>query len=235
VTVASGTSPQGQGHATTFAQIAADALGVPFERIRIVQGDSDDSPAGIGALASRSTAIGGSAVLVACRNLRDGQSEVEYRAPAEAWASGCCLAAVSVNRDTGELRVDRLVYASDSGVVVNPLLVQGQLVGGMAQGLGQALMEAVVYDGQGQLLTGSLMDYALPRAADIPPIDIRKIETRSRANALGAKGVGESATIGVPPALLNAVADALSGEGIHDPALDFPLTSEKIWHALQQK
>jgi aerobic carbon-monoxide dehydrogenase large subunit len=111
------------------------------------------------------------------------------------------------------------------------MLVRGQLLGGMAQGIGEALMEKIVYDQDGQLLTGSLMDYAIPRAADVPPVIIDKIETVSPANALGAKGVGEAGCIGVPAAVANAVIDALSVHGINH--LDMPLTNEKIWRALQ--
>jgi carbon-monoxide dehydrogenase large subunit len=130
-----------------------------------------------------------------------------------------------------ELKIEKLVWVDDAGVIVNPMLVRGQLLGGMAQGIGEALMEKMVYDQDGQLLTGSLMDYAIPRATDVPPVLIDKIETVSPANALGAKGVGEAGCIGIPAAVVNAVADALSVHGIDH--LDMPLTSEKIWRALQ--
>lgn len=242
VLVASGTSPQGQGHATAFAQIAADALGVPFEAVAVVQGDTQSSPPGVGALASRSTAIGGSAVLQAATQVRERwhrgeplplEAAVSCTASGEAWSSGCCVTAVAIDRDTGELAVERFAWADDAGVLVNPLLVEGQLCGGYAQGLGQALLERLVYDEQGQLLTGSLMDYALPRAGDMPPLELAKIETPSTANPLGAKGVGESGTIGVPAALLNAAVDALAPEGVQH--LDLPLTSEKLWRALHME
>ncbi|MGQ0547110.1 MAG: xanthine dehydrogenase family protein molybdopterin-binding subunit [Betaproteobacteria bacterium] len=241
VLVASGTTPQGQGHRTTFAQIAADELGVPFEAVQVLQGDTRTAPAGIGALASRSTAIGGSAVLRAARLARERQLaceplpievSIEYAAEGEAWSSGCCIAAVSIDRDTGELAIERFAWADDAGVVINPLLVEGQLSGGFAQGLGQALLERLVYDAEGQLLTGSLMDYAVPRATDIPGVRLAEMQTPSPANALGAKGVGESGAIGVPPAIVNAAVDALNDHGVRH--LDVPLTSEKLWQALHQ-
>jgi carbon-monoxide dehydrogenase large subunit len=244
VRIASGTNPQGQGHATTFAQIAAQALGVSvtFESVTVTQGDTASSPAGVGALASRSTAIGGSAVQRAAEELRERlrrgeplplEASVSYAAKGEAWSSGCCVAAVSIDRDTGELSIERFAWADDAGLVVNPLLAEGQLVGGYAQGLGQALMERLVYDGEGQLLTGSLMDYAVPRARDIPPLSLGGMQTASLANVLGAKGVGESGAIGVPAAVLNAAMDALSVHGVKH--LDLPLTSEKLWRAIQME
>ncbi|WP_367195786.1 xanthine dehydrogenase family protein molybdopterin-binding subunit [Amorphus sp. 3PC139-8] len=281
-----GASAQGQGRETTFAQIAADALGTNPDLIDIRHGDTSEAERGLGALASRSTAIGGSAMRLACDALRgkiveraaallqcapervvfragrvyaddetgasvtladlagnvlgpEGAPEDVaistteiYHAKGEAWASGCCLAMVAVDPDTGVLDVEKLVWIDDAGVVVNPLLAQGQMMGGLAQGLGEALLERLVYDDDGQLLTGSLMDYALPRAGDMPPVQIGKIETRSPSNALGAKGVGEAGCIGIPAAVFNAVADAVSPFGAND--LQMPLTSEKLWRAIRQ-
>jgi aerobic carbon-monoxide dehydrogenase large subunit len=240
VLVASGTTPQGQGHRTTFAQIAADELDVAFDAVQVIQGDTQSAPPGIGALASRSTAIGGSAVLLAARQVRERQlkgeplpieASVDYVAPAEAWSAGCCIAAVAIDRETGALAIERFAWADDAGRIINPLLAEGQLMGGLAQGLGQALLERVVYDGDGQLVTGTLMDYALPRAADVPDVGFGGIETRSPANALGAKGVGESGAIGVPAAIANAAVDALRERGVRH--LDVPLTPEKLWRALR--
>jgi carbon-monoxide dehydrogenase large subunit len=276
VEVATGSSAQGQGRETAYAQIAADALGVPFDRIAVRHGDTGVTPKGIGALASRSTAIGGSAVLKAAIALRekargyaaallqaavedvvadeDGfaiagdpgrsidwhavalaasgglEASVEFTAPGETWSFGCCLAVASIDGETGEMRVERLVWGDDAGIIVNPLLVEGQLVGGMAQGLGQALMERIVYDRDGQLLTGSLMDYAVPRAADVPTLEIIKGETPATVNPLGAKGVGEAGCIGIPAALVNAAVDALAPLGVRH--LDMPLTSDKLWRVL---
>jgi carbon-monoxide dehydrogenase large subunit len=242
ITVASGTNPQGQGHETTLAQIAADTLAVPFSSVRVLQGDTRSAPPGVGALASRSIAIGGSAVLEAARQVaartakgesRPIEASVTYVAPGEAWSVGCCCAAVAVDADTGEMQIERFVWCDDAGRVINPLLVEGQLVGGFAQGLGQALMEQLVHDDGGQLLTGTLMDYAVPRASDIPDIVLSKLETASPANALGAKGVGESGAIGTPAAILNAAMDALSARKI--TKIDLPLTSHNLWRALNKE
>lgn len=277
-----GSSAQGQGRETSFAQIVADALGTTPEQVTVRQGDTSEAASGLGALASRSTAIGGSAMLRACEGLRKqlakaaaellqcaaeairfqpgrlygGQTGASialadlarqlheqgetgeaaltfstvYHAEGEAWASGACLAAVAIDRDTGAIRIERLVWIDDAGVVVNPLLARGQMLGGLAQGLGEAMLERLVYDDDGQLLTGSLMDYALPRADDMPPVEIDKIVTRSPSNALGAKGIGEAGCIGVPAAIFNAVCDAVAPFGPND--LQMPLTSEKVWRAI---
>jgi carbon-monoxide dehydrogenase large subunit len=275
VEIATGSSAQGQGRETAYAQIAADALGVPFDRIVVRHGDTAATPKGVGALASRSTAIGGSAVLQAASALRekacacaaqllqttphalvpdgDGfaiagrgqrvgwreiaasaaeglETSIVFTAPGETWSFGCCLAAVAIDGETGELRVERLVWADDAGIIVNPMLVEGQLVGGMAQGLGQALMERIVYDENGQLLTGSLMDYAVPRASDMPELTLMKSVTPATANPLGAKGVGEAGCIGIPAALVNAAVDALAPLGVRH--LDMPLTSDKLWRVI---
>jgi aerobic carbon-monoxide dehydrogenase large subunit len=241
-TVASGSSAQGQGHRTAYAQIAATALDVPIEGIEVVEGDSACAPAGIGALASRSMAIGGSAVHQAALAMRvelasrDARptdtivTDAVYTAAGEAWSAGCCLAAVRVDRETGVLAVERAIWIDDAGVVINPLLAEGQMVGGFAQGLGQALMEHIHYDADGQILTGSLLDYALPRAADMPPITLESRPSVTNANALGAKGIGESGCIAAPAAILNAAIDALSPLGVAH--LDLPLTSESLWRAI---
>jgi carbon-monoxide dehydrogenase large subunit len=280
VAAQSGSSAQGQGQRTAFAQIVAEHLGVGPDRVEIGQGDTGLAPPGIGALASRSTAIGGSALARAAQEVReqgrriaarlldaapeetlaceggfevagsptrhadwaavavaaDGaglESTAVFTAPGEAWSFGCCIAAVAIDAETGALAVERFVWVDDAGVIVNPLLADGQLVGGFAQGLGQALMERIVYDADGQLLTGTLMDYALPRADDVPAVTIEKTVTPSPANAIGAKGVGESGSIGAPPALANAAVDALSPRGIRD--LELPLTSYAIWQALHAR
>ncbi|MEQ9571289.1 MAG: xanthine dehydrogenase family protein molybdopterin-binding subunit, partial [Nitratireductor sp.] len=159
-------------------------------------------------------------------------SQVIYHADNEAWSSGCCLAMVAIDPDSGRLEFEKLAWVDDAGTVVNPLLVRGQLVGGMAQGVGEALMERIVYDEDGQLVTGSLMDYAVPRAADVPLVEIDKLETPSPVNALGAKGVGEAGCIGIPAAIANAVGDALAACGATLPQM--PFTSEKLWCALHE-
>lgn len=239
VEVASGSSAQGQGHETSYATIAAQALGLEPRQVRVRHGDTARCPEGVGALASRSMAIGGSAVWLAAREVaqrRDAgealplSAEQVYTAPAEAWSYGCVMARLSLDGETGQPRVERLVWADDAGHIVSPQLAHGQLIGGLAQGLGQALLERLVYDSDGQLVTGSLMDYAVPRADDMPPVEIHSVHVPTTANALGAKGVGEAGCIGVPAALLNAAADALAPLG--EPDLDFPLTAERLWRVI---
>ena len=239
VEVASGSSSQGHGRETAFAQIAADALGQSTDQITVLLADSRTCPEGIGALASRSTAIGGSAVLEACQNLlaqRDaGQAlpltaEVKYENKGQAWGYGAYLIAVEIDRATGTLSIRQAACVDDTGRIINPAQVEGQVRGGFAQGLGEALMEQLQYDADGQLVTGSFMDYAMPRASDIPDLTIGKFETPSPLNSLGAKGVGEAGTIGAPAALLNAALDALAPLGIDH--IDMPLTPQKLWHAI---
>ena len=264
-----GSSAQGQGRQTAWAQIVADALGVRPDRITIGEGDTADLPNGIGALASRSTAIGGSAMMRAAEKLRrqiatalgvdhlesdhtgvwlDGAhlrwDEVANRLPAEtrvvvetftapheAWASGAALAQVAIDPDTGRTTVEEITWIDDAGRVVNQMLVEGQLLGGLAQGLGCVLSERVAYDPDGQLLTGSLMDYAVPRAKDMPrAILLDKLPTPSAANPLGAKGVGEAGCIAVPPAVLNALQDAILP--FTDQDLPLPATPEILWRAI---
>lgn len=278
-TVATGSSTQGQGRETAFAQIAARELAVAPEAIDIVQGDTRAIPRGTGALASRSTAIGGSAVQQAARTLVDKarplaarllkaggsplvmdgagfraaggpgravtweriaaaagklRADAVYTADGEAWACGCCLAQVSVDGLTGKVTLERLVCVDDAGTVVNPRLVDGQIVGGLAQGIGEALLERVVYDPFGQPLTGSLMDYALPRADDLPGFDTLLDEDEPTAtNILGAKGAGECGAVGAPPAVASAVLDALRPYGIEH--LDMAMTPERIWRALRDE
>lgn len=238
VTVASGSPAQGQGHATTYAQIAANSLGCEVQQVEVLMGDSHTCPVGIGALASRSTAIAGSAIVQACANVqaqaRQGAAypiTAEERFTAqEAWSDGCVMLRLSIDGDTGKPTIERLVWIDDAGHIVQPTLAHGQLIGGAAQGLGQALMEQLIYDDQGQLVTGSLMDYAIPRASDMPDIDIFSMHTPSPHNLLGAKGVGEAGCIGIPAALMNAARDALSPLGEAD--LQFPLTPEQLWLAM---
>ncbi len=241
-TLSTGSTAQGQGRETAFAQIAADALHMPPDAIRVRHGDTSQCPVGIGALASRSTAIGGSAILLAVGKLTEAlgglpvdgwanapacEVSVVYEAPDEAWSSGCCIVQVGIDRETGVPTVENIVWVDDAGTVVNPMLVEGQLRGGLAQGLGEALMERIVYDDRRQLLTGSLMDYAVPRADDIPPVTLASRATPSPANLLGAKGVGEAGCIGIPAAIVNAAVDALAPFGVRH--LDMPLTPEKLW------
>ena len=239
--LATGATAQGQGRETACALLLSKVLGCPPDQVAVLHGDTAQCPSGIGALASRSTAIGGSAVLAAAEQLKEKLAagatlpckvELFHHAPHEAWASGCVMLELHVDRATGQPRIESLVWVDDAGVVVSPELVHGQLIGGLAQGLGQAMMERIVYDENGQLLTGSLMDYALPRAEDMPPVHLESLPTRSAANALGAKGVGEAGCIGLPAALLNAAHDALAPLGVRQ--LDFPLSAAALWRAMQR-
>ena len=238
VTVATGSPAQGQGHGTTYARIAAQALGLAPEAVTVLYGDTALCPPGVGALASRSTAIAGSAIVQACNELKTRHAGGEVLplsaggrfTAAESWSYGCVIARMSVDRDTGRPTIEQIVWADDAGHIVHPELAKGQLVGGLAQGLGQAMFEKLVYDDAGQLITGSLMDYAVPRADDMPAIDIHSFAIPSPNNLLGAKGVGEAGCIGVPAALMNAARDALSPLG--ECPLQFPLTAEQFWRAM---
>jgi aerobic carbon-monoxide dehydrogenase large subunit len=279
VVIASSASPHGQGHDVTFAQIAADRLGVGLEQIVLRFGDSDVVPPGVGTFGSRSTAVAGSAVLLAADQLLEqgrrlvahllgfATAAVSY---ADGWfnaggrevgwvelagfagdlarlppgvevglavsarfdselvfSSGAYAAAVSVDRETGKLTVERLVGVDDAGTIINPQLALGQIVGGAVQGLGECLLEEVVYDEDGQLRTATFVDYGLLTAADVPEIVTGEVSSPSPRNPLGAKGVGEGGTIGTLPAIANAVADALEGR-----RLDPPYQPEKLWRVL---
>jgi aerobic carbon-monoxide dehydrogenase large subunit len=252
VTVAVGTSAHGQGHETAFAQLAAGLLGVPYEDVTVVFGDSDTAPFGYGTFGSRSAVAGGTAIHHACQAVLEAARRVDAPmsvteaaarlggitetagsgAPPETYASGSYACVVAVDPDTGRVTVLRVIAVDDCGVVINPLLVEGQVHGAIAQGLGQALWEEVAYDAAGQPMSASLMDYAVPFAASLPPIESYLVSTPSPVNPLGVKGMGESGTIGVTPALVNAVMDALRPYQVRH--LDMPLTPEKIWTAIHQ-
>jgi aerobic carbon-monoxide dehydrogenase large subunit len=241
VLVASGSVAQGQGHETTYAKIAAEALQCEPSNVRVVHGDTALCPDGIGSLASRSIAIGGSAILEACKVALKKKAtgdalpitaEVKYTAAGETWSYGCVISQVCVDADTGKLTIEKMLWIDDAGRIISPIQAHGQLIGGAAQGIGQALMERLFYDDQGQLTTGSLMDYAVPRASDMPAIELHSLETLSPSNTLGAKGVGEAGCIGVPASLLNAACDALE-KFPRAKNLNFPLTSENLWQAMK--
>jgi carbon-monoxide dehydrogenase large subunit len=284
-----GSSAHGQGHETTFAQIVADELGVTPDVVTVRHGDTHGAPQGIGTFGSRSTALGGSSLALAARDVRekgrqlaaslleaapqdvvlgDGGfrvvgapgrhvtwvrvAELAYRGtglPAgtepgleatrfftgqgEVWSAGAFVVSVRIDLDTGTVTPERIVWLDDAGTIVNPLLADGQLEGSLAQGWGQVMMEDAVLDRDGHLLAGTLMDYAVPRADDVPHAEIGHAHTPSPNNPLGVKGIGEAGTIGLPPAMVNAVVDALAPYGVTH--LDMPLTPEKIWRALAAK
>jgi carbon-monoxide dehydrogenase large subunit len=235
VTAFAGAGPHGQGHATTLAQIVADALGVEAAEVIVRLGDSAETPDGIGTFASRTTAMAGSALLVAARRLRErldaGETEGEEHArfsSDQVFGSGAYAATVDIDRATGVLRVRRIAAVDDAGTIVNPLLAEGQVIGGTVHGLGASLTEEMVHDEAGQPTTASFLDYSLLTAAELPEIRARFVQSPSPRNPLGAKGIGEGGTIGAPAAIGNAVAAALGGRHV-DP----PYTPDKLWRALR--
>jgi aerobic carbon-monoxide dehydrogenase large subunit len=275
IVVGIGSQSQGQGHETTFAQLVADTLDVPFERVRIIAGDTDKIAQGWGTFASRSMIKAGGAVFDTMQLLiAEGRSRASayleasvedilysggrfvvagtdrgvglnelaaiqplsaeklHRNDNVAWPNGCHLCEVEIDPETGQSVLVRYVAVDDVGRAVNPMIVHGQTMGAVAQGLGQALFERCIYEqGSGQLLTGSLMDYSLPRAEDLPNIETWLDETPTRTNALGVKGAGEAGTVAAPCAAINAVLDALAPLGVTD--IDMPATPARVWAAIE--
>ena len=287
VTVVAGTHSHGQGHQTTYAQMIHSWLGVPFDRISFVQGDTDKVTYGRGTYGSRSMAIGGSALrlaadkivekakLIAAHVLEAAVEDIEFAdgtlsvagtdksihicdmvqmsympmgwpsnlgmgLEAEAtwspdqgpnWPNGTHIAEVEVDPETGKVGLVRHVAVNDSGEVINPLLLAGQVHGGVAQGVGQALFEDIAYDEGGQILSGSFMDYTMPRADDLPMFETVDYAEACKTNPLGVKGGGESGTVGSTPAVMNAIVDALSEFGVTDIAM--PATPLKVWQAIR--
>jgi carbon-monoxide dehydrogenase large subunit len=286
VTVLAGTHSHGQGHGTTYAQVASAALGVPEAEIEVREGDTDPVPQGTGTFGSRSTITGGSAVhesalavrerveRIAAHELEadpddvaveDGECHVAgapersipvaeiagiahgrgrpagvgpgleettfYEPEGTAYTFGTHVAVVAVDPDSGEIEVERYHAVDDCGEQVNPRIVEGQVHGGVAQGLGQALYERAEYDDNGQLVTGSLQDYAAPKATQLPEVETDHTVTPSPTNPLGVKGIGEAGTIAAPPAVVNAVVDALEPFGVDH--VDMPLTAERVWRAVR--
>ena len=316
VTILTGASPHGQGQETSFAQIAADQLGVSINDVTVVHGDTSVVQYGIGTFGSRATAVGGTAVYYAIEKLKEkagkiaahlleaGTGKVTFKegkfsveapkvkaasvpepvlpaeqAPAAAlpdpkpqgkhvtlqdvalaahlakslpaemepglsatyffepknftFPFGTHIAVVEVDRETGEIHFQRYVAVDDCGKVINPMMVDGQVQGGVVQSIGQALFEEVVYDDQGQLVSGTLMDYAVPRASNIPWMELDRTETPTDVNPMGVKGVGEAGTIGATPAIVAAVVDALSPYGVRH--LDMPIKPEGVWRIINGK
>lgn len=283
-----GSQPHGQGEETTFAQVVADEFGYPIENVEIVHGDTESTPMGWGTYGSRTTAVGGAAVAIAARRVKekarrlaahlleaseddldfvDGAFVVRgspdrkktfaevatmanvawnmpegmepgleassfFDPPNFVFPFGSHVCEVEVEAETGEVKVLRYVAVDDCGRIINPMIVDGQIHGGVIQGIGQALQEVAVYDENGQLLSGSMLDYAVPRASQMPTIETAKTETPTTVNPLGVKGVGETGTIASTAAVVNAVMDALAPLGIRH--IDMPLTPARVWAAMQQ-
>ena len=295
VTIITGTLDYGQGHASPFAQVLASRLGIPFEKIKLLQGDSDELLAGGGTGGSKSLMASGTAIVEAAEKVREAgtkiaahvleaaEADIEFEivrndrshgggqfriagtdraigimelaeqirsgamtlpddmprtlsvshvaeGPPFAYPNGCHIAEVEVDPETGVTEVVRYHMVNDFGVIVNPLLVEGQAHGGIAQGIGQALLEHVVYDESGQPMTGSYMDYALARANDAPMFNFASHPVPAKTNLLGSKGCGEAGCAGALPSVMNAVVDALSVYGIKH--IDMPATPLRVWEAI---
>ncbi len=286
VSIVAGTHSHGQGHATVYAQMVSDWLGLPFESIRFVQGDTDQVPFGRGTYAARSSMVGGCALraaadaviakakLMAAHLMEAAAADVEFKEgkfriagtdremglvdvakafyrpmgiPRELglgldasgsydgppnFPNGCHSAEVEIDPETGEVRLVRYTAVDDVGRALNPMICEGQIVGGVVQGIGQALLEHVVYDREsGQLLSGSLTDYTMPRADDLPHFDMEFHDVPAKTNPLGVKGVGEGGAVGSPPAVIAAVLDALRQAGVEH--IDMPATPNRVWDSLR--
>jgi aerobic carbon-monoxide dehydrogenase large subunit len=288
VTILTGASPHGQGEETSFAQIAADELGVGVNDSTVIHGDTAVVQYGIGTFGSRGLAVGGTAVYMAIQKLKtkagklaahllgvdaatvsfaDGKFTSSAAAGKQATIQEVALAAhlaksipedmepglsatafyepknftfpfgthvavVEIDRETGEIHFQRYVAVDDCGKQINPMLVAGQVHGGITQSFGQALLEEIFYDENGQLVTGTLMDYAVPKASMLPHFELDSTETPSPVNPLGAKGVGEAGTIGSTPAIVSAIVDALSPFGIRH--IDMPIKPETVWQIIRK-
>jgi len=287
VQVLIGTSPHGQGHVTTFSQIAADQLGVPIENVEVLHGDTTVIPLGLDTYGSRSLSVGGVALYhaterviakarkIAAHELEVAEEDLEYAGgrftvkgtdksmtvtdaalsawtahdlpeglepgleetyvydpPNFSWPAGCHIAIVEIDTGTGAVELIRYVAVDDVGTVINPMIVEGQVHGGIAQGVAQALYEEAIYDDEGNLSTGSMLNYLVPSAAELPNFEVERTEAPSPTNPMGVKGVGETGTIASTAAVMNAVVDALSPYGVTD--LDMPATPERVWRAIQE-
>ncbi len=229
VIVRSSSFPHGQGHDTVYAQIVADRLGIPIDQVELRFGDSAEVPAGVGTFGGRSIPMAGSAVAVAADRLAAGERSASVRFESGmVFGSGAYAAIVSVDVETGELTVHRIAAVDDAGTIINPLLAEGQVVGGTIHGLGTVLTEEFAYDEDDQPLAANFTSYAMLSAGEQPPIETAFVESPSPLNPLGAKGIGEAGTIGTPAAIANAVTAALGGRWV-DP----PFTPEKLWRAVQ--
>jgi carbon-monoxide dehydrogenase large subunit len=286
VEVVTGSSPHGQGLETSFAQIVADQLGVPYDDVEILHGDTQISPKGLDTYGSRSLAVGGVALYhasqkviakakkLAAHLLEASEDDIEFAGgtftvkgtdkgkaiqevayaaftahdyPVDmepsldadavfdpvnfSYPHGTHLAAMEVDTETGRVTLRRYVCVDDVGTVVNPLIVEGQVHGGLAQGIAQALFEEANHDEQGTLVNGTFVDYTLPAASDLPSFDTATVATAATSNPLGVKGVGEAGTIAATPAIVNGVIDALRHLGVTN--VEMPCTSQRVWRAIQ--
>jgi carbon-monoxide dehydrogenase large subunit len=232
VTVFTGTSPHGQGEETTFAQIVSQELGVPLDDVEVLHGDTDSILMGWGTYGSRTTPVGGTAVYLP-EGMEPGlEGQANWDPSNFVFPFGTHACVVEVDPETGQVKILRYVAVDDCGRVINPLIVDGQVHGGIVQGVAQALWEFAKYDQAGNLLTGSMAEYAVPKAAWLPWFECHRTETPTPVNPLGVKGVGETGTIAATPCVVNAVLDALSPFGIRH--VDMPLLPERVWRAIQQ-
>ena len=286
LTILAGTHSHGQGHQTVYAQMVTEWLGVPFENVRFVQGDTDAVPIGRGSYGSRSMHVGGNALKKAADNIiekakpmaammmeaasgdiefKDGSFRIvgtdramkltdvakafyrpamlppqfdvgleasgTFAAEPPNYPNGCHVCEVEVDPETGFVTLARYAAVDDVGKIINHLLCEGQIHGGVAQGIGQALMEAIVFDAEGQLVTGSFQDYAMPRAEDFPDLVSELTEVPAKTNPLGVKGAGEAGATGAPPAVIGAILDALKPLGIDH--IDMPATPSRVWAAIK--
>ena len=286
LTILAGTHSHGQGHQTVYAQMASEWLGVPFDNIRFVQGDTDAVPMGRGTYGSRSMHIGGNALKRASDSIidkakpmaatmleaapgdlefKDGSFRIvgtdralpltevakafyrpvmlppqfdvgleasgTFAAEPPNYPNGCHVCEVEIDPDTGAVTLERYAAVDDVGKIMNQLLCEGQIHGGVAQGAGQALMEAIVFDAAGQLVTGSFQDYAMPRAMDLPDLTSELTEVPAKTNPLGVKGAGEAGATGAPPAIIGAILDALKPLGVEH--IDMPATPSRVWAAIK--
>jgi aerobic carbon-monoxide dehydrogenase large subunit len=281
-----GVKSQGQGHETTFAQIVAHEIGIPAEDVTVQEGDTDNTPYGLGTYASRSTPTAGAATSIAARKIRDkarklaahlleaSEDDLEwsgdkfsvkgapdraktiqeiafaaytdhpegmeagleatnyYDPPNMTYPFGTYAVVVEIDRGTGQWKVKKVVAVDDCGTRINPMIVEGQIMGGLTEGFGMAAMELITFDEEGNCIGSNFMDYLLPTAWETPSFELGETVTPSPHHPIGAKGVGESATVGSPAAFVNAVVDALAHAGVRN--VDMPLTSDKVWEALNE-
>jgi carbon-monoxide dehydrogenase large subunit len=281
-----GVKSQGQGHETTFAQIVAEELGLTPDDVLVQEGDTDNTPYGLGTYASRSTPVAGAAAAVVARNVRAkaqkiaahlleaAEEDVEWRdhqfsvkgapersktmadvafaaytnhpegmeaglegthyydPPNMTYPFGTYAVVVEIDRGTGQWKVLKVVAVDDCGVRINPMIVEGQIMGGLTEGFAMAAMELITFDEEGNCIGSNFMDYLIPTAWETPPFELHATVTPSPHHPIGAKGVGESATVGSPAAFVNAVVDALAHAGVRN--LEMPVTSDKVWAALNE-